>query len=171
MSILSILNRHILSYLHNISTITLHVKLSQGSDLSVAIYKLVSVEQQARCSDNQPRYSEKPQQLGLSNPSQLVAMKTSLAAVSTLCLSQIECEKLKLNLLFTIQAFSLWREPHSLQRVLSTSRLTNPSLLVAAIITLAAASASQIAKHIFRSWHYYSLIVVTRCSEVQSRCS
>ena len=35
LSILSILNKHILSYQHNFSTMTLHVKLSQGSDLSL----------------------------------------------------------------------------------------------------------------------------------------
>ena len=56
-------------------------------------------EMETAAAEQQPRYSDIPvhcgsehQQSGLSNLSLLVAVKTSLAAASTLCLSQTEHE-------------------------------------------------------------------------------
>ena len=99
-------------------------------------------ETQSRCSDKQARCSGKYQQLRLPSPSQLVAAETSLAAASILCLRQTEHEIQ--NSTYYLQ-FELSRCDENLIRCCEYSqhqRLTNPSLLVAARITLAVASAS-----------------------------
>ena len=79
----------------------------------------------------------------------------------------------KLNLLFTIWTSSLRREPYSLLRVLSTSRAhyPEPARCSDNHTRCYESFLSQIAKHTFQSIHYYSLIILTRCSEIQSHCS
>ena len=93
-------------------------------------------------NDKQACYSDIYQQLGLPILSQLIAMKISLTAASTLCLSQTEQE---IQDLTYYSQFELSRYDENLSRYSEYSqrqRLTNPSLLVTVIITLAATNAS-----------------------------
>ena len=87
--ILSILNKYTLSYLHNISIITLHVKLSQGSDLSLRQHtNLLQRNNKLIVTTTNLAAVKNLNNLGFSNPSQLIMGKTSLAAASTLCFSK-----------------------------------------------------------------------------------
>ena len=61
------------------------LKVTRQWPLAAARNNLAAVEQQARCRGE-------AQQLGLSNPSQLVAARTILAIASALCLSQTKHE-------------------------------------------------------------------------------
>ena len=107
-----------------------------------AKYKLVIAEQQSSCSDIQARCSGEHWQLGLFTPSQLVAVKTTLTTASVLCLGQTEH---KVQKSFYYSHFKLSRWSENLTRYCEYSQRQghiNPSLLVAARITFAAASAS-----------------------------
>ena len=130
-------------------------------------------EIESHCSDKQTCYSSKYQKLGLPSPSQLVAAKTILATASALCLNQTKHEIP--NSTYRSQfELSLCSENSTRYGEYSQHQgLTNPSLLVAVRFTLTAMSVPYLKypKHVFQSIHYDSLIIPTRCSEIQSHCS
>ena len=64
-----------------------HLKVTRQWHLAAARNNLAAAEQQSRCSSGKAHCGGEPLQLGLSNLSQLIAAKTTLAAVSALCLS------------------------------------------------------------------------------------
>ena len=99
-------------------------------------------ETQSRCSNKQACCSREYQQLGLLSPSQLVAAKTSLAAASTLCLNQTEHEIHNSTYCSQFEFSHCDENPTRCCEYSQRQGLTNPSLLVAARITLAATSAS-----------------------------
>ena len=103
--------------------------------------KRVVAEQQARYSDNQPRCGKNPQQLGLSNLSQHVAMRISLVAASTFCLSQTEHEIQNSTYCSQFKFSRCGENPTRCYEYSQRQGFTNPSLLIAARITPAAASA------------------------------
>ena len=105
-------------------------------------YKLTAAEQQSRCSNKQARSSDIYQQLGLPSPSQLVTMKTSLAAAGTLYLSQTEHEIQNSTYCSQFELSRCGETPSRCCEYSQLQGLTNPRLLVAAILTLIATSAS-----------------------------
>ena len=105
LSILSILNNHTLLYQPNISTMTFHIKLSQGSDLS--LQQDTNLLQRKKNLNN----------LGFPTRTNSLQRKPHTLQ-RVLSVSAKQSINSKLNLLFTIRAFSLRWEPYSLQRVL-----------------------------------------------------
>ena len=99
-------------------------------------------ETQSRCSDKQARCSGKYQQLGLPSQSQLVAMETSLATASTLCLSQTDYEIHNSTYRSQFEFSCCSENPTRCCEYSQRQGFANPSLLIAARITLAAVSAS-----------------------------
>ena len=97
---------------------------------------------QSRCSDKQVRYNVEYQQLRLPSPSQLVAVKTSLAVASTFCLNQTEYEIHNSTYCSQFEFSRCGENPTRFCEYSQCQWLTSPSMLIVARITLAATSAS-----------------------------
>ena len=98
--------------------------------LATANDSLAAVGQHTRCSDSQARCSVQLQHLGFLNPSLFVAVKTILAAVNALYLSQPK-HKTQNTIHCSQYETSCYSENHTRCSECSQhQRLTNPRLLV-----------------------------------------
>ena len=104
-------------------------------------WPLTAAEQQSFYSDIQAHCSGEHQQLGHFHPSQLVTVRTTLVAASALCLSQTEHEIWKSIYYSQSEPSRCGENPTCWSECSQHQWLTKPSLLVAARIALAAASA------------------------------